>query len=119
MKKITKREMFENLLTRYPLTDDEKAFITHELELLERKNSAEKKPTAKQTENAGIKAAILEQMEPDKLYTITQMIETLPACEGMQNQKVSALLKQMYDCSSPTIERLYDKRQAMFRKIEQ
>ena len=45
-KKMTKREMFEQIKTNYNLTDAEKAFIDHELELLAKKNASETKPTA-------------------------------------------------------------------------
>ena len=117
--KMTKKDFFCEILNKYPLTDDERNFINHEIELLERKNSAEKKPTAKQNENAGIKDAILKQMDADRYYTITEMIAELPACKDMQNQRVSALLKQMYDCENPVVERVYDKRKALFHKIAQ
>ena len=42
-KKMTKREMFEQIKANYQLTEAERAFIDHELELLAKKNSAEKK----------------------------------------------------------------------------
>ena len=70
-KKMTKREMFEQIKANYNLNADEIAFIDHELELLTKKNSAEKKPTAVQVANEGIKAEILEGMEVGKKYTIT------------------------------------------------
>ena len=49
-------------------------FIDHEVELLTKKNSADKKPTAQQVANAGIATAIIEGMEPNRLYTVTEVI---------------------------------------------
>ena len=94
-KKMTKREMFEQIKASYPLTEAEVAFIDHELELLSKKNSADKKPTERQVENAGIQASILEFMEVGKSYTITDLLKNCPACAGLQNQRVSTLVRQM------------------------
>ena len=65
-KKMTKREMFEQIKANYSLTNEEVAFIDHELELLAKKNSAEKKPTAVQVANEGIKQSIVDGMEVGK-----------------------------------------------------
>lgn len=89
-------------------------FIDHELELLAKKNSSEKKPTAQQTANEAIKAEILAGMEVGKRYTITDLIKEIPACADLTNQRVSSLVRQMI----PTdIERVEDKRKAYFVKI--
>ena len=69
-KKMTKREMFEMIKANHNLSADEIAFIDHELELLAKKNSAEKKPTAVQVANEGIKADILNGMEIGNKFTI-------------------------------------------------
>lgn len=114
-KKMTKREMFEQIKANYALTADEVAFIDHELELLSKKNSTDKKPTAKQTENAEIKVAILDSMESGKLYTITDIIKSVPVCAELSNQRVSAIVRQMIGIS---VERVEEKRKAYFRKIE-
>lgn len=111
VKKMTKRDYFEQFKSKYALTEDEIAFIDHEIELLNRKNSTERKPTAKQVENEGIKSAILNGMEIGKLYTITALIKEIPECEGMTNQKVSAIVRQMV---GNEIVRTEDKRKAYF-----
>lgn len=113
-KKMTKAQMFEQILNSYPLTEDEKAFINHELELLAKKNSAEKKPTAQQVANKAICEAIYNTMENGKLYTITDIIKTVPECADLTNQRVSALVRGMLDTK---IERVEEKRKAYFRKI--
>ena len=114
-KKITKREMFESLKAKYPFTKDEVAFIDHELELLAKKNSAEKKPTATQVANKAIAEAIVKGMEPNRYYTITELIKVIPACADLTNQKVSAIVRGMLDVSVRKVE---DKRKSYFVKIE-
>ena len=90
-------------------------FIDHEVELLSKKNSAEKKPTAQQTANEGIKTAIVEGMEPNRLYTITEIIKEIPECADMTNQRVSALVRQLVDAGK--VKRTEDKRKAYFQVV--
>ena len=87
-------------------------FIAHEVELLNKKNSAEKKPTAQQTANADISAAILVGMEHNRLYTVTEIIKEIPACSELTNQRVSALLRQLVEAGK--VKRTEDKRKAYF-----
>ena len=114
-KKMTKRDYFNAILSKYPLTDAEKDFVKHELELLEKKNSAEKKPTAQQVANDGIKSAILAGMTPNRLYTITEIQKEIPECAELSNQRVSALIRQMV---GNEIVRTEDKRKAYFSIVE-
>lgn len=92
-KKLTKRDYFNRILSY--AHEEDKDFILHELELLDRKNSAERKPTAKQVANEGIKTAIAEWMEQGVSYDAATITKTCPACEGLTTNKVSALLSQM------------------------
>ena len=114
-KKMTKREMFEMIKANHNLSADEIAFIDHELELLAKKNSAEKKPTAVQVANEGIKADILEGMEVGKKYTITDLMKEIPACAELSNQRVSALVRQLV--ADGSVERTEEKRKAYFSKV--
>lgn len=113
--KMTKRDYFTAILAKYPLTDAEKAFVEHELELLARKNSSEKKPTAAQVANEGIKAAIVAGMTPNRLYTITEIQKEIPECAELSNQKVSALIRQMIGTE---IVKTEDKRKSYFSLAE-
>lgn len=115
VKKVTKKEMFMQLKNNYDLTVEEVAFIDHEIELLERKNSSDKKPTATQQANEEIKKGILEGMEQEKQYTITDLIKEIPACEGLTNQKVSALVKQLV--TSELVARLQEGRKTYFKLV--
>lgn len=115
-KKITKRDRFNALLSipAVQADPDMVAFIEHELELLAKKNSADKKPTAQQVANDGIKSAILEAMEDNRLYTVTEIQKSVPACADLSNQRVSALLRQLKD--DALVVRTEDKRKAYFSK---
>ena len=119
-KKMTKRDYFNILRKSYPVTaenyNDVIAFIDHEIELLERKNSAEKKPTATQKANADLKTAILESMVKDRNYTITEMIKEFPALSELTNQKVSAMVRQLVEAN--LIEKIEDKRKSYFRLVQ-
>ena len=114
-KKMTKKDYYTAILAKYALTEDEKAFINHEIELLEKKNAADKKPTAQQVANKSTQDAIYEGMESGKLYTITDLIKCIPECADMTNQRVSAIVRQMI---GDKVERIEDKRKAYFKKID-
>ena len=115
VKKPTKAQMFKQILDNYDLTPAEQEFVKHEMELLAKKNSAEKKPTAQQVANDGIKTAIVEGMESAKAYTITDIIKSVPACADLTNQRVSALMRQLVE--SGAVVRTEDKRKAYFTKV--
>ena len=79
MKKMTKREKFELLLTIGEVAENTMLveFINHELELLDKKNASSKdgirKPTKTQQENEVLQDLILQSMEDEKLYTISDL----------------------------------------------
>ena len=81
----------------------------------EKRNTGEKKPTAKQVSNSAVQSEILDTMEVGKLYTITDLIKTVPACAELTNQRVSAIVRQMVGAE---VERVEEKRKAYFRKVE-
>ena len=114
VKKLTKKDKFTALLNLAEVKANPSLveFITHEIELLDKKNSAEKKPTAQQTANDSIKVAILDNMEEGKKYTITDLIKTVPECADLTNQRVSALVRQLVD--DKVVVRTEDKRKAYF-----
>ena len=115
-KKITKRDRFNALLSipAVQADPDMVAFIEHELELLAKKNSADKKPTAQQTANEAIKSAILDGMEANRLYTITDLQKSIPELADLSNQKVSALVRQLKDAD--LVIKTEDKRKSYFSK---
>jgi hypothetical protein len=117
MKKLTKREKFEMVLAVPAIAENEvlREFIQHEMDLLVKKNSGEKKPTATQVVNEGIKSAILEFVnENEKLFTITDFIKQVPECADMSNQRVNALVRQLL--KAELVDRTEIKGRAYFHK---
>lgn len=115
-KKMTKRDYFTAILSKYPLTADEQAFVEHELELLAKKNASDRKPTAQQTANEVIKTAILDGMTSGRFYTVTEIQKEIPECADLSNQKVSALIRQLKDAG--LVVKTEDKRKSYFSLAE-
>ena len=117
-KKITKREKFEMLakieaVASNPMLAE---FVEHELELLAKKNaSGEGKMTASQKINEGIKAEILEEMSvnPNRLYSVSEMIKVFECCKELSLPKVTALVTQLVKAEK--VVRVEEKRKAYFR----
>ena len=96
-KKITKATRFNQLLSidAVKSNPDLVAFIEHELELLAKKNASDKKPTATQIANNGIKETILDTLADNKVMTITEMQKANAELADLSNQKISALVRQL------------------------
>lgn len=108
-KKMTKKEMFTAILNKYALTAEEKAFVEHELELLAKKNSAERGMTKTQKENADLQQKILETLEPNVLYTVSDVCKLM----GIEsNQKVTHLLTPLVEDGK--LVRTVEKRRAYY-----
>ena len=117
-KKVTKREKFEMLkaMTEVQANPMLMEFIDHELELLEKKNSADKKPTAQQMANEGLKQTIVDVLtENGGLMTVTDVQKSCDELSELSNQRVSALLRQLKDDGK--VERVEDKRKAYFKAV--
>ena len=116
IKKMTKADYFRQIMANYPLTEDEKAFVEHELELLAKKNSAEKKPTAQQAANEGLKSTIIKALtENGGLMTVTDVQKSCEELSALSNQRISALLRQLKE--EGKVERVEDKRKAYFKAV--
>lgn len=89
-------------------------FAKHELELLDRKNTVDKKPTATQVANEGIKADIKAFLDAHKgeKFTVSALMKSIPAIAEASNQKVSSLVRQMV--LDGQADRIEDKRKAYF-----
>ena len=121
VKKVTKRENFtaiKGILEEMGRTDLV-AVMEHELELLAKKNSADRKPTKVQEENENIKNIVFNEMLPNTLYTISEMQKNfdLPLVNGepISNQKLSALVNRMVD--EGRVTKTIDKRRSYFTKV--
>jgi predicted transcriptional regulator len=114
-KKMTKREKFEMLkaLSEVQANPMLTEFIEHELELLAKKNASEKKPTAQQMANEGLKQTIIDVLtENGGLMTVTDVQKSCEELSALSNQRISALLRQLKD--DKMVDRVEDKRKAYF-----
>jgi hypothetical protein len=117
MAKITKKEMFAMVREIVVANGGENTemlidFIDHEVDLLTRKNTGEKKPTANQIANEAIKAEILAEMDFGKLYTCSDIVKNVAVCEGFTIQKVSPLMNQLADAGK--VVKTTEKRKTYF-----
>lgn len=119
-KKLTKRDHFNTLLqlpevAANPTLVD---FINNELDLLARKNNSDnKKPSEKDIANQGLKTAILEfATASGEQHTVTDFIKNVPACAGLSQQKISAMVRQMVEDGK--LEKVIVKRVSYFRVPE-
>ena len=119
VKKLTKKDRFNQLLEIPAVQADTEmvAFIEHEIELLSNKNKVDnKKPTAKQLENEALKVELLNYMEVDTLYSISDFQKQVEACADLSNQKIAAVLRQMKD-NDKTVEKVEDKRKVYWKLV--
>ena len=114
MEKITNVKALAYVLAHADLPEEVKAKIENMKAQFEKKNSAEKKPTANQVANQALVENILAEMEEGKLYTITDMMKELSSCKDLSNQKLSAVIRPLIGVS---VERVVDKRKAYFKRI--
>lgn len=117
-KKITKRESFTEIKGILEELGKERLakVMEHELELLAKKNSSEKKPTATQVANESIKEIILEVlMANGKMMTISEMQKANAELGELANQRLSALIRQLKEDGK--VERIEDKRKAYFKAV--
>ena len=128
--RLTKRDFFNAILSKvdmdatYDISKgdatvkvsgaDVAGFLNHELELLDRKNTVDKKPTATQVANEGIKADIKAFLDAHKgeKFTVSALMKAVPAIADASNQKVSSLVRQMV--LDGQADRIEDKRKAYF-----
>lgn len=115
-RKPTKRDHFNALLAIPAVAADAELveFINHEVELLDKKNAAERKPTAKQVENAGFKSDILAWMEPATQYAAADVVKGVPSivAAGLSANRVTAMLTQLVNDGS--LIRTEDKRKNFY-----
>lgn len=89
-------------------------FVANEIDKLDRRSSSGKL-TPKQADNVILKQEILDAMEDDELYTISDMLKLFECCASLSNQKVSALVRQLIEAGS--VEKVVEKRTSFFKKV--
>lgn len=116
MEKMTNVKALEVVLNGGEITPEVREKLEKMKAQFIKKNGAERKPTANQTENAGLKIDILDGMESGKAYTITDLMKAIPSLADLSNQRVSAIVRQMKD--EGLVTRTEEKRKAYFTKVE-
>lgn len=119
-KKMTKKEMFTQIMTSYDLTDEEKAFIKHEIELLEKKNTRKdgsKAMTATQKANEILKARIVDILaKAEKPMSVSEIAKSDSELAELSGQKVSAIITLLKN--DGIVERVEIKRKAFFKLVD-
>lgn len=117
MTKMTYAVALNSAIACEALTPEVREKLTALLAQMEKKGSGERKPTATQTANEGFKKAIVMAMEPNKGYTISDLIKAVPEIAELSNQRVSAIVRQMKDEGVLVREEI--KRKAYFSLAEE
>ena len=121
-KKITKKDRFMALLNMEEVKANPAMvdFINHEIELLDKKNSAERKPTQKQVDkqnhDAELRKAIVDEMEMGVLYSASDLIKNLPTLSAepdLSPAKVSFLMRDLL--ADESVVKVLDKRHTFYK----
>ena len=119
-KKMTIAETFAEIVATYDLSEEHKAFLLERADKASRKSSTgERKPTAKQEQNAKLAEAVYAEMEPNRDYTGSEMMKVLTAfnsIEGVSASYCNAIVKKLKD--SGKVARNEIKGRAYFTKVE-
>ena len=100
---MTKREMFNEILAVVADNAEMVEFINHEIELLNRKSSAVRKPTKNQLENEGFKADIVDYLKnADAPKTIKELQTAIPSLADLTNQRITHLLTDLVKAETLT-----------------
>lgn len=123
-KKLVKRDYFTALLSHVNETGfatenitaaEFEKFLTNELNLLAKKNAAERKPTAKDMEKVAIANEAYDLMEKDTLYTVSQILKLTPSMADFTNQRAYGIVKVMM--AEGLVKNIKDKNKSYFSKI--
>lgn len=124
MKKMTNKNMYEAMIS-YLQTGEMPEGMTIEsmvgfcesrIAQLEKKSGGERKPTAKQIENEGYKATILNILRnEDRPMRIVEIQAADPTIAELHNQRISHLLRQLILAGD--VVKTYIKKQAHFSAV--
>lgn len=112
--KITNKSALQYILDNYELPEEYKTKVTSMIEAYDKRAKAPRNPSAEVLANKALRQDILDNMEPEKWYTINDIISAVPSLATASVHKVSALLTPMKN--EGLVERTEIKRKAHFRK---
>ena len=122
MTKLTKKDYFKMVSVVIENSNvDNKAelqsFISHEIELLEKKAQSRGTDNAKTRENNEIVEKIYNALaEINRAVTITELQAEIPEFGEYTNQKISALMKKLVDTGR--VVKIVDKKKSYFKIAE-
>ena len=119
-KKMTIAEILTEIAENeaYGLSEEHKAFLLERADKASRKSNGERKPTAKQVHNTEVAEAVYTEMEPNRAYTMSEMIKVIPTFAEMDECSASyanAIVKKLKD--SGRVVRNEIKGRAYFTKV--
>ena len=125
--KMTNRKALEYVLENCMIPHEVAEKLEKMIVSLERKNSAERKPSAKQIANAAVLDEIVSFIAGNPCYptdegaerggwTCSELIERVPALAGKSSQYVSALMRQAVEAGR--VAKFTHKRQTLFTVAE-
>ena len=112
-KKMTKKETFAQIMANYNLTEEERAFVQHEIELLEKKSSKSGQTKTQKENEILMEQLVVALGEMEKAVTISEF-QSLSTAEvaTLSNQKISALLKKLVE--SGKVVKTVEKKKSYF-----
>lgn len=122
MTKLTKKDYFKMVASVIENSNVEnktelQSFISHEIELLEKKAQSRGTDNAKTRENNEIVEKIYNALaEINRAVTITELQAEIPEFGEYTNQKISALMKKLVD--SNRVVKMVDKKKSYFKVAE-
>jgi hypothetical protein len=120
MEKMTNVKAIDYVMENFELPADVAEKLTKMRDQFVKKNSGERKPTAKQAEktahDAELRSAIVNEMEMDTLYSASDLIKSLPTLSAepdLSPAKVSYLMRALVDDGS--VAKVLDKRHTFYK----
>ena len=111
---MTKREMYNLIITVNSDNAEIVDFCKHQIELLDNKSNGLRKPTKTQQENEILLEEITDYFNnvATEPHTIAMLQANIESLTDLTNQKVSALLKKLVD--SQVLVKFVDKKKTFF-----
>lgn len=117
MEKMTNKKALSYVLEHCEIPADVAEKLENMLVQLEKRATAERKPSARQVENEVLKQSIIEVMEANRLYSVAEMVKEFTFFPSdMTPQRCSALMTQLVEANK--VERIVEKRKVYFKIAE-
>ena len=116
MEKMTNKKALNYVLEHCEIPADVAEKLEGMVLQLEKRATAERKPSARQVENETLKQSILDAMETDRLYSVGEIVKEFTFFPSdITPQRVSALMTQLV--TDKKVIREVDKRKVYFKVI--